>query len=317
MDETAKNILKTITWFDLFEYPLTAEEIFNWLTSNHELQVTGYKLQEINDSLEKLINEGKITQKDNFYFLPGREETIATRKERAIESERKLKRARKAAKFLGILPFIKAVVVCNVLGYKNAKTEDDIDFLIITAPGRIWTARFFATGFFKVLNLRPNKKIIKDKFCFSFYLAEDGLNLESIKLPDDPYLNWWFTGLIPLYAAEGIFEKFLEENKWVKNYLPNLSYSVIPSAAMGSLRFHRSLHSLGMTLKLLWQSFAAIWPDKFYKNIQLWIMPKQLKKMANKNPGVIISDQILKFHLVDRRADFAEKFNSLCQKLIN
>jgi hypothetical protein len=45
-------------------------------------------------------------------------------------------------------------------------------------------------------------------------------------------------------------------------------------------------------------------------------MPKTLKEMANKNPGVIISDQILKFHLVDRRADFAEKFNKKITEIV-
>ena len=297
MDETAKNILKTIIWFDLFEYPLSKEDFLKYCATATDLEA----------KLKELVDKSLIKNKDDFYFLPGREGIIATRKEREIESERKLKRARRAVKFLGILPFIKAVVVCNVLGYKNAKPESDIDFLIITAPGRIWTARWFATGFFKVLNLRPNKKTIRDKFCFSFYLAEDGLNLENIKLPDDPYLTWWFAGLIPLYDAGGVFEKFLNENEWVKKWLPNLC--VIPGLTRDPEKpFLDSGSRAGMTTKNLWQSFAAIWPDKFYKQIQLWIMPETLKEMANKNPGVIISDQILKFHLVDRRQEFAEKF---------
>ncbi|MDD5290286.1 MAG: hypothetical protein PHT40_03785 [Patescibacteria group bacterium] len=335
MDELAKNILKTIIWFDLFEYPLTQEEIFNWYLSAYAPQppinAPADRLL-IFSEIEKLLSKNLIIHQNSFYFLPGREKIIGTRKERAIESERKLKRARRAAKFLGILPFIKAVVVCNVLGYKNAKAEDDIDFLIITAPKRIWATRWFATGFFKILNLRPNKKTIRDKFCFSFYLAEDGLNLEKIKLADDPYLTWWFTGLIPLYDAGGIFEKFIKENEWVEKWLPNnhpgsLSLATPPSKGgdtvvailpfrRGGLRQRSEGGVVGLFLKKVWQFFAAIWPDKFYQKIQLWIMPRQLKELANKTQGVIISDQILKFHLVDRRAEFAEKYQKKLMEII-
>jgi hypothetical protein len=314
MNNLAKNILKTIIWFDMFEYPLTQKEIFYYRLSAVAIngQADGYGARlparqgqaSIFSELQNLVNKKLITQKDNFYFLPNREEIIEMRKEREIESEKKLKRAKKAVKFLKILPFIKAVIVCNVLGYKNAKTESDIDFLIITSPKRIWTARWFATGFFKILNLRPNKKTIKDKFCFSFYLAEDGLNLENIKLQDDPYLIWWFAGLIPLYDAGGVFEKFLKENEWVKKYLPCLSTfatSVSPPAG-------GSQAASADKLKFIWEKVSSVWPDKFYQKIQLWIMPKTLKEMANKTPGVIITDKILKFHLIDRRAELAEKY---------
>jgi hypothetical protein len=310
---------------DLFEYPLTAMEVFNYYLSAFALngQAEGYGGQaSIFSELQNLIQKKVIEYKDNFYFLSGREEIVNTRKTREVESERKLKRAKRAAKFLGWLPFVRAVIVCNVLGYKNAKAEDDIDFLVITAPGRIWTARWFATGFFKILNLRPNRKTIKNKFCFSFYLAEDGLNLEKINLADDPYLIWWFAGLIPLYDAGGVFERFMKENEWIKEYLPNLKKCVIPGSRPTSpgqspggrvtrdpeKKFLDSGSRAGMTIKNICQFVASLFPEKIYQKFQSLIMPKILKNQANKTPGVIINDQILKFHLVDRRAEFAKRY---------
>ena len=55
--------------------------------------------------------------------------------------------------------------------------------------------------------------------------------------------------------------------------------------------------------------------EKFYRWLQLKIMPKHLKELANQSTSVIITDQILKFHDKDKREDYREKFKSKIEKL--
>ncbi|MFH0972736.1 MAG: hypothetical protein V1768_01930, partial [Patescibacteria group bacterium] len=48
--------------------------------------------------------------------------------------------------------------------------------------------------------------------------------------------------------------------------------------------------------------------EKCFKKIQLKIMPRQLKEMANKNTKVVINDKILKLHVNDRRDKYRKAF---------
>jgi len=303
MDELEKSILKTVVWFDMFNFPLTLDEIYDLRFKIYEL-----KTDDLDKILANLVNKNILQQKQGFYFLSGRDELVEVRHERHEESLRKVKRAKKAVKFLSLLPHVKAVIVCNVLGYLNAKSEDDIDFLIITSAKRIWLARFFATGFFKLLNLRPRPGKIADQFCFSFYVTEDALNLEKIKLEDDPYFIWWFMGLLPIFDDDNYFERFLRANAWVNKFLPGFEhyYKDYKDKERDIKKFQvKGVFSL---LKHLMEAASLDFDEKVYKKIQLKIMPRLLKDKMNKSDGVKINDKILKFHVDDRRREFAKEF---------
>src|SRR4030042_4402582 len=220
MNEAQQNILKTLIYFDLFDYPLVVDEFIMWLPktlrgksilSLDREEIRNLKL-EIREKLDELVRQNEITEKMGYYFLPGRDGIVGVRKERHIESLKKIKRAQKMARFLSLLPFIKMVAVCNVLGYLNAKKEDDIDLFIITSSNRIWTARWWSAGIAKLLDLRPRPGNISDKFCFSFFVAEDSLNLKEVALENDIYFYYWLRQLLPLYDEENYFDKFLEAN---------------------------------------------------------------------------------------------------------
>lgn len=306
MDELQKNILKTIIWFDLFDYPLKLEELYCYLISNVK-----YSKEDVQKGIVELVDMGKIKEKDNMYFFLNREHIINTRQERYPESLNKIQKAKKAIKFLSYLPFIRAVFLCNVLGYLNAKKQDDIDFLIITESNKIWTARWFATGFFKLLNLRPTPKVVEDKFCFSFYVSEKGMNLEDIKLKDDIYLTQWFSGLLPIYDSKDYLEQFLQSNNWVKKEL--LNYKDVYTTER--LKFKLKTKNT-VVQNILEKMFGFKFFEKIFKKIQLAIMPKLLKQQMNKSDGVIVNDNILKMHPYDKRKEFADKFNIRNKEII-
>ena len=303
MQDLQKNILKTIIWFDLFEYPLKLEEIFWYLPD---------KVENLEFILNNLITENKIQKKQDFYFLFGRQEIVNIRKERRVESFKKIKRAKRAVRFLRNLPFARAIFLCNVLGYLNAKEQDDIDFLIITEKNKIWTTRWFATGFFKILNLRPRPDKIKNKFCFSFYLSLDNLNLGNIKLEDDPYLKYWLTGLLPLYDENNYLDKIFNNNLWA---FESMFYykKIYEDKERMSFKFDLS----GSWIKnILERIFKLDIIENFFRKIQLVIMPQILKSQMNKSGGVIINNKILKMHPYDKRKEFAERFSHKIREII-
>jgi hypothetical protein len=288
MNNEYLNIIKTLAWFDVFDYPLRERQIFEYLFKSK------MNKEELSVGLKELKKKNKIGEKDGYYFLLSRDEIIEIRKEREKESFRKIRRTKLAAMFLARLPFVKSIMVCNSLGNMNAKKEDDIDLFIITKKNKIWLTRFLTTGFFKVFNLRPNKKTIKDKFCFSFYVTENNLNLQNLVKRN----------IILIYDEKDYFDKLLNENEWLKNVLPNFEDRCL-----------RKRDQFKIDVGSIFKKFLekVIGGEKQVKKIQLKIMPEKLKKEIGKNGGVIVNDKILKLYLKDRR----EKYRQEWQKRIN
>lgn len=312
MDFLAKAILKTVTYFDLFDYPLTELELFKWLKSEGAGQIS---LSDIRDAISSQASELRhcLDLKSGFVFLRGKSEQARVRQDRSVISDRKFKRIIRVTKLLRLIPFLKMVAVCNTLAYQNPKETSDIDLLVIASSGRIWTVRFGVVFILKLLQLRPGEAKW-DPICPSFFLTEDNLNLEKIQLPQgDPYLQYWITQVYPIFDPENIGEKFYQANIWIKTYLPNVIFprpskrrrvedSVIT-------RFIRKIQEFDI------KEVIGNFFESGLKKFQMRILPDKLKQMANQDTRVIISDQMLKFHDDDRRAEFSEEYKRRLNKI--
>ena len=92
-------IVKTIAFFDLFDYPLTIFELWQYCS----IQCTLLEIQKILAS--NLL--AKIQNKNGFYFMAGREEIIETRLRRYNITDKKYKRAILISRIFKIIPWIK------------------------------------------------------------------------------------------------------------------------------------------------------------------------------------------------------------------
>lgn len=290
-----EEILKTIIWFDLFSHPLTLFEIHKYVSFPCELNV-------IISELEGLSY--KIKSKNGFYFLSGREEIIAERSHRLNYFNKKIKRAKTFSKLISKLPFVYGIAVSNIIGDHNLREESDIDFFIISAPRRIWLARFFCTFLAKTLGLRPNSKTKKNKICLSFYISADALNLEKYLFNEnDWYFIYWLAGLEVVYSYKNYFTKFYQENVWLNNYLPNFKFD------LSSLNYNDNLNN-----KKIYFSPILNFCEKIVKKIQFKIIPKKLKEQVGVSSGVILGDTIIKLFLEDRRPLFIKKYEESIRK---
>ena len=115
-------IIEIIVFFDVFSFPLTSFEIWQYLP---------YKctLKEVNDILLEKIEY--IDSDGVFYYLRGKHENIQERNRRYNHSNRKIKRARRIAKLFSFLPWIKLIAVANLIGADNLKDSSDIDLFIV------------------------------------------------------------------------------------------------------------------------------------------------------------------------------------------
>ena len=133
--------MKTIAFFDMFDYPLTAIEIFKYSGLKSSLLAITNELDLGSGGLDKIIEE-----KNGFYFLRGRGRIMDIKMKRYNIADKKFRRALLVAKIFRFIPWIKMIAVSNIIGAHNMKKEGDIDFFIITDKKRIWITRFFCAG---------------------------------------------------------------------------------------------------------------------------------------------------------------------------
>lgn len=282
-------IVRTIAFFDLFDYPLTDREVWQWLW--------GYKcgFSEVYGALDS--GQRGIGSKNGFYFLAGREGIIEKRLKKYNYTERKFRRAIRIAKLLRLVPWIKMMAVGNNIGAHNLSDGGDIDFFIVTEDGRIWISRFFCVLVVKFLGLRPEGMETKDKICLSFFVSESGSDLKDLMIDEDIYFVYWMAGLTPIFAKDGF--DFFGRNGWVRKRLPNIGTEKII--------LKRRIEGSGcMILKYL----GGL--EFLFKRLQEKILPEELKKIAD-NPladgsNVVINDKILKLHSNDRREFFRDEW---------
>ncbi|HPI67264.1 MAG TPA: nucleotidyltransferase domain-containing protein [bacterium] len=289
-----KAIIETMVFFDLFDFPLTKEELWRYLYSFSGIKI---EQEDFFKVLKAVVEEKLVATQGEYYFLFGREAIVMAREEKIIYSLSKRQRAEKLVRrWLRFLPNIAGVFLIGPIVYGNAKKESDIDFLIVAKPGRIWTVRFLAAWPLKLLNLRPTERVKKDRFCLSYFITADNLNLESTKIDDhDILLVYWLAFFLePLLNRDEIWQKFLSANQWLENQAPNWP-------GIGVIREE--------TTK---QEPQPGWPGNFLerllKKIQCWYLPDKLRRVMNKDKSVIINDQMLKFHSLDRRAEVLIKW---------
>ena len=302
--------METIAFFDLFSYPLTGFEVWKYLGAKCELSDVLEILEDITKKPPlvpplqggQVEKRGQIESKNGFYFLAGREEIIKERMARYNYIDRKFKRAVLLSKIFKLIPWIKMIAVGNIIGTHNLKKESDIDLFIITEENRVWLTRFFCILITKILGLRPKPENMQDKICLSFFISEDAMNLEKFMLTreKDIYFIYWLAGLVPVYDKDGIYNKFIGANGWLKNYLPNWE--------AGEINYRRNA---GKSFSWFYRDtidmfFGGL--ERRIKNWQIKILPKQLATIMNLDTRVVANDRVIKLHANDRRAYYREKF---------
>lgn len=210
-------ILKTLIYADLFEYPLTKEELWRrliWQDKSFPLK------QKFRTALSELVKTGKVKKTGGLWFLPEKKKIVGLRLSRDKFSKAKLRKAEKISRLLRVIPLVKLVAVTGSTASKNARKSDDVDFLVVAKSGWLWTTRFLTIVLLSLLKLRrrPNDKKFVDKICLNMFLDEDHLGDFSNK---DLFVAYEILQLKLLWQRGNIYQKFLSVNSWVKNFLPN------------------------------------------------------------------------------------------------
>lgn len=203
--ELQQAVLATVAYFDVFNYPITFLEIFQFLP-----QAKNQK--DLSKSLDDMVNEGSLFQIEEYYSLRNDPALISLRKHRNQKARQLLKTADKAADILYHFPFVKGVGISGSLSKNCADENADIDFFLIIEKNRLWFTRTLL-HLFKKLTFLVKKEHC---FCMNYLVDEEGLEIEEKNI----YTATETITVLP-FRGQKAFEQFYAQNQWANKFLPN------------------------------------------------------------------------------------------------
>jgi hypothetical protein len=200
-----QDILAAVSYFDIFDYPITQTEIYLFLKNS-------YSHKEFSEGLQELTVDNWVFKFDEFYSLQDNYSLIVRRRQGNLKARQMLKTAEKIASFLSAFPFVRGVAVSGSLSKNFADDKSDIDFFIITKKNKLWLARTLMHLFKKATFLFRKQHW----FCMNYYIDESMLEIREKNI----YTATEVATLLPLRGIKA-FQDFYKENKWTREYLPN------------------------------------------------------------------------------------------------
>ena len=296
-------ILDTVSYFDIFDYPLTHFEIFTFLYSEQKKE---HSFSEVQNCLEKNdeLNR-KLHFKDGYVGMKGRESLTTERQRRYILSHAKFRKVRRFARLARHLPFVELIAACNNLSFFNAKKESDLDFFIIAKKGKVSVVRFFAVLISIIFFKRPSSTHHEDAICLSFFVDSAHQRVTDLSLPKrDIYMQYWYATLQPLFLKhKKTYETMEEENNEVLSFYPN-HYSRV-STSLTQTGVSRARLFAESIWKMFHLNFLASWLYSF----QIKRLPREIATIMNTSTSVVVTSSIFKTHSKDIREKIYDLWN--------
>lgn len=200
-------ILRTVLYADVFHFPLTTAEIHHFLIQDEPADRDSIETWLANSS----VLRQKLTHEGHYIVLRGREDLIALRTERDAASRELWPLALRYGRWLSRLPFVRMVALTGALAMQNATDcHDDLDYLLVTTPRRVWLARAFSIILVRLARLQGVE------ICPNYVLAENNLTQER----QDIFIAHEVAQMVPLYG-QPLYRRLRDCNPWVRDFLPN------------------------------------------------------------------------------------------------
>ena len=293
-------VIRTVAYFDMFEYPLTHWEVYLFLYSEDRKRCT---LLDIEQTLEEsVLLKKKLFFQDGFVGFAGKEKTIATRQRRYVGSHHKYHIVKRFVRLAKAVPFIDLIASCNNLAFSNAKKESDLDFFIVAKKGALPFVRLSLVLLSMVFFSRPQENSHEDTICLSFIIDTGHDELDSMARKEgDIYLTYWYATLIPLYVRDEASYYALEKSNAallsrLPHHLPRTS-TVLTITGTDSIR---------RLFEMMWTLLRLDALHSILYSLQVKRLPKEIVDTMNNSSSVIVTPSIFKTHIHDKREHIHE-----------
>ncbi len=204
----------TVLYADIFDFPLTRDELFTFLVT------FGGSRSEVDTAIDRALDNGHGLETDgHFLYLQGRAETVACRLRRGRTARSAWRVARFYARLIWALPYVRMVAVTGALAMDNVEPDDDIDFLVVTEPGRLWMTRGMIVLLCKLARVRGHN------LCPNYLISSRALRLDR----RDLYAAHELAQMVPIHG-KSVAQRLWTENQWCRSFLPNVRFDALDGA---------------------------------------------------------------------------------------
>lgn len=284
LDHVSLSILKILLYFKVFDYPIKKEELFTFVCDNNKITVQA--------ALAKMITEGLVHIQDDFVWVANPDSIVAKRLECNNHAIKALKRAKRQARLLSRIPFIKCICISGSLSKYYMDKESDIDYFLIVDEKRLWLTRFMFAVIIKMLKLFGDVK----RFCPNYIITDSNLEIRNHNI----YTAIEIVTLIPVYNQK-VYEVFLEANDWVRSYFPHYEHNIAGNVFSYKKTF---LHSVGKTRFFTYLDGIAY---RFFRN-RITRQVRSTKLQMKDDDDVIVSPDEYKYHIKDHKNTILQQY---------
>jgi hypothetical protein len=277
-DRLLRSAFHTLAYADIFEYPLTAEEVYRYLTS---VEASPADINKV------LATHVLFSQVGKYFTLRGREYIVQTRRRRAEIASKVWPKAARYARMIAALPFVRMVAVTGSLAMNNAEEGKDVDFMIVTAANRLWTVRALC------LLVARLAKLEDLNLCPNYLVTTNALELKERSL----YVAHELAQMLPL-SGIATYQKMRQLNNWTEDYLPHAaSAPALPSG----VKYAQKDSPIKRIVEVLFRLPFANWLEK-------WEMGRKIARLSREQASSFescFSADVCKGH-IDRHAENVE-----------
>lgn len=206
-DTLTESVINTLLYFDIFHYPLTTAEIFQYLQTNRVNE------SDVQTKLDSLVNDSVLFRLGKFYSPQNNPELEVRRVKGNNLAHQCLSSARMRAKLISSFPFVRAVMISGSLSKGYMDETSDFDFFIVTEKERLWIARTLLVMYKRIFLFNSHKY-----FCVNYFVDSAHLEIEEKNL----FTATELATLIPI-VDEGHYPTLMTTNTWLVTFFPNYS----------------------------------------------------------------------------------------------
>ncbi|MBL7940848.1 MAG: nucleotidyltransferase domain-containing protein [Flavobacteriales bacterium] len=246
-------VLRTLAYFDIFDHPLKLDELQRFGAGD------GSDPEELLLALIDLETKGLVHRCGKYWGAKECAGSVRLREEAEERARARMPKALVMSRRIARFPFVRAIFLSGSMSKGCLAKDGDIDFFVVTRPGRLWVARTLLILYKKIFLLNSRKD-----FCVNYFLDTEHLTVED----RNRFTATEVVTLIPTYG-NGTTEAFFERNAWAFRMFPGARTPRSHEVATGDTRSKSILEKLlggrfgdqldGWCMQLTWYR----WKRKF------------------------------------------------------
>lgn len=237
-----RSVLRVLLYYDLFHYPLSAEEI------RRQSDASVAHLGPVMQALDELVSAGMVFTNGEFFSVNSNPGIFEQRRAGNKNAEAVMRKAYRRAKLISAFPYVRGVCISGSLSKNYFDSTTDMDFFILTEPGRLWVCRTFLILFKKIFLLNSKKY-----FCVNYFIDTDELHIPDQNI----FTATELVTLLPVYNYD-LYRRFYDVNDWVKDFFPNMQPRIHNGTLAASAPLTRTL------LEKLLSGRLGEWMDRYF-----------------------------------------------------